>query len=741
MNKVKVVMDNCYGIGRMNHEFDFSNSNVAAIYARNGLMKTSFAKTFRKIREGKTEEIRDEIFSKDGIVIVECDGTAITSESIFVIKSFESAYEADITSLLIDSTIKEHLKNVLKSRDKLFKALEKNSGLKIKKTSGGKTVYELEPQIITDFNFDEDSFLVNVLSLRGLHPVQDFVNISYSDLFDATVLKKINSSNFQEKIKEFIERSEEIYVSYGFLQKGEFTLPKLKDIRKSLEKDRFFVNGNGIILSGVEQMMDIQSLSAKIAEIDEQIKAVPQFQAIEQMLSDAKGTVLKDIVESTPELVTWLTPEQLPELKKNLWLSYLQSNSELLEDLCSKYEALSNEIDEVSLDDTLWKNALEIYKKRFDVPYEMEITNLKSAVIGESIPRVEFSFKKDDKEVTFSRNKLDELDTLSQGEKRALYLLNIIFEIEEIKRSGRETLFIIDDIADSFDYKNKYSIVEYIYELAENPNFCMIILSHNFDFYRTISSRLGLRRECRLFADSTNDEIKLTQEYYQNQPFEKWKEQPTAKNVIALVPFVRNLVEYGRDYQTSGTTTDFLLLTTLLHEKENTHNMRFSDLVDIYKVYLGLEQFDDSVNLQEKIIDCLYSICDRLTMEDTKLENKIVLAMAIRHKAEAFMKHEIQSFTGSLSWRDNRRTQETGSSISFLEVVSTKGNQTRELLNGYKQFGDARKMKILEEVNIITPENIHLNSFMYEPILDMDVVELLSLYHDVKTLLGENQNG
>ena len=44
------------------------------------------------------------------------------------------------------------------------------------------------------------------------------------------------------------------------------------------------------------------------------------------------------------------------------------------------------------------------------------------------------------------------------------------------------------------------------------------------------------------------------------------------------------------------------------------------------------------------------------------------------------------------------------------------------------------KIKILEEVNIMTPENIHLNSFMYEPILDMDINELLNLYQKVKAL-------
>lgn len=32
----------------------------------------------------------------------------------------------------------------------------------------------------------------------------------------------------------------------------------------------------------------------------------------------------------------------------------------------------------------------------------------------------------------------------------------------------------------------------------------------------------------------------------------------------------------------------------------------------------------------------------------------------------------------------------------------------------------------------MTPENIHLNSFMYEPILDMSIDELQTLYNELK---------
>ena len=119
---------------------------------------------------------------------------------------------------------------------------------------------------------------------------------------------------------------------------------------------------------------------------------------------------------------------------------------------------------------------------------------------------------------------------------------------------------------------------------------------------------------------------------------------------------------------------------------------------------------------------------------DTKLENKIVLSIGIRHKAEEYIIQQIHNYTGQLSWRKNKQNYR-GTNVEFMNFVQNNRNQTRELFNGYKQFGDADKIKILNEVNIMTPEHIHVNSFMYEPILDMDIVELHRLYHTIKNLI------
>ena len=734
MNKLNIELTNCFGIDSLKHEFDFGKGNTFSIYARNGLMKTSFAKTFQLIQQGKKENISDAIFGEPGSAIVQIDGQDIEKKQVFVVKSYESSYESDISSLLIKGDIQTQLKDVFKVRTKLLKALEKDSGLKIKRTSLGKTVYELEPTIVKDFDFNEKDILSNLMELASYEPEIECSDIPYSEIYDDTVLKKIKDTKFQEGIRDFITSSDEIYSSFEYLEKGNLTLPKLKDLKKSLVKDAFFVKQNKVILSGQDAITNSEALEQHISNIETKIQQTPAYKAIENLLNDSKGIVLKDIIETNPEIIGFLALDKLQTLKKCLWGSYIRHNSILFEELCDKYNDFSEAIDALEIDDTPWKKALDIFNQRFTVPFMMNVVNLKGAIIGESVPQVEFSFKKGDTVKTIDRSKLEKLDTLSQGEKRALYLLNIIFDIEQIKNTGEETLLVIDDIADSFDYKNKYAIIEYLYELAQVSNIYMLILTHNFDFYRTVASRLSVNRSNRLIADYSNDVLKLEVEYYQDKPFKNWKNNPKEKDIFALLPFVRNLIEYGVDQNISHTGEDFLFLTSLLHEKQDSRRITFGDIEPLYKHYAGVTQFDASVGTDVVVLSKLYSVCDDITTSDTKLENKIVLSIGIRHKAEEYIIQQIHNYTGQLSWRKNKQNYR-GTNVEFMNFVQNNRNQTRELFNGYKQFGDADKIKILNEVNIMTPEHIHVNSFMYEPILDMDIVELHRLYHTIKNLI------
>lgn len=745
MTNLSVDLEHCYGIQKLEKEFDFSAGNVYSIYAKNGLMKTSFSKTFKKIQDGKIDEIKDEIFNDEGILNVKIDGQDIKKENVFVIKSFENSYESEsITSLLINNDLKDSINSVLLLKDKFLKSLEKYSGLKVSKTSAGKKVYELEPAIVCAFGFEEDSFLLNLdkFIVHGLEV--DLPNVKYGSIFDESVISKIKTDSFQQKIQEYIAKSDEIYSGFDFLEKGNFTLPKLKDTEKTLAKNNFFVKGNIVKLAGNIDIATNEALKNKITQIEGQLRDAPELKEIEKLLSDVKGTALRDIIENIPDIVPMLAIDKLNDLKKLLWLSYMKAEIEKLEELKTKYHRLEEAITGADFDQTPWKEALDIFEKRFTVPYKMEISNLKSSIIGESVPRVEFVFFKDgdmnnessENCVRLNRSELDSKDTLSQGEKRALYLLNIIFDIEKIRRDQNEMLIIVDDIADSFDYKNKYAIVEYLCDMAKNDKFCMIILSHNFDFYRTVSGRLNLERDNRLCAQNGINQIVLNPEKYQKQPFDYWKKHLNKKNIIALIPFVRNIIEYGVDkniVQMGSIGKDFLLLTNLLHVKNESRLITFDVLKRVYKEYIGKDNFDININDTDIVCDSIYQVADNININEVDLENKIIIAIAIRHKSEIFMINEVNSYTGILNWKDGRR-QVTGTSHDFITYLERASNQTRELFNVYAQFGTVHKIAILEQVNIMTPENIHLNSFMYEPILDMDIVELISLYNETKIL-------
>jgi hypothetical protein len=97
------------------------------------------------------------------------------------------------------------------------------------------------------------------------------------------------------------------------------------------------------------------------------------------------------------------------------------------------------------------------------------------------------------------------------------------------------------------------------------------------------------------------------------------------------------------------------------------------------------------------------------------LENKIVLAVATRLAAERYMIGKI---------KDDKF------------VAGIAANQTQVLISKFKEKFPKQDetIKILERVGLMTPENIHVNSFMYEPIVDMSDEHLKRLYTDVKKL-------
>jgi hypothetical protein len=124
-------------------------------------------------------------------------------------------------------------------------------------------------------------------------------------------------------------------------------------------------------------------------------------------------------------------------------------------------------------------------------------------------------------------------------------------------------------------------------------------------------------------------------------------------------------------------------------------------------------------NQEMSVKDLTYKVADSIlnTIEEfLELENKIALSIAIRLKAEEFMLAKIN--------------------IEDPIFVAKNNNQTIDLIKKYKTLSGKEKnaATLIDRINLMTPENIHLNSFMYEPILDMSSRKLKDIYREMSSI-------
>lgn len=721
MNEVKVELENCYGIKKLSYDFDFSSKPTYAIYAPNGIMKTSFAKTFLDL--SNNEESHDSIF-KERITkrnIKDESNAEISSAEVFVILPYAQDFKCKkISTLLVNKELKEKYENIHADIDEkkeiLISELKSLSGLK----------NDIEETFSNDFTHTPKEFFKSILRVKmevldKAEPA--FENIVYQKIFNDKVIGFLETKDFKTKLTEYISKYNELIDSSTYFKKGVFNHNNASTIAKNLKDNGFFKANHSVSLNGKEKK--VITTEAELEEVIQEEKEgilknpdlIKAFEDIDKAITknqDLKG--FRDYLEINQAILPELS--NLNAFKQKLWISYLKRNIEaykILESVFAKGQAAIEEITaEAKKEGTQWLQVIEEFNRRFFVPFKLLVENQEDVILKSELPRIKFVFA--DQSETASIEESELFKVLSNGELRALYILNKIFEVEARKQSNQETLFVVDDIADSFDYKNKYAIIEYLKDISNESIFKQIILTHNFDFYRTVSSRLDMDRKNKLNTIRTVDGIELVEEKYQKNPFETWKNEfhqiGKEAMLIASIPFIRNISEYA------GYVDNCKKLTSLLHIKEDTKTITIADLQAIYVDILKDKSALVLSNPTKIALNLIYEIADTIlgdTSDRIDLENKIVLAIAIRLKAEEFMINKIADDT-------------------FWKGITK--NQTSGLIKKYKALfsAEAAIIEFLEQVNLMTPENIHLNSFMYEPILDMSNEHLKQLYRDIQKL-------
>ncbi len=720
MNKLSIKLEHCYGIKKLEKELDFG-SRTFAIYAPNGSMKTSLAKTFTDLMNDN--ETKDLVYPERTTVreIKDENGQDLKPEEILIVEPYNESFSSDKeATLVVEKELREQY-------EKIYNDVEKEKESFIKKLKSISQSTDCEEEILATFSEDEKDTIYDILerlapSINNTNPQYSF---RYNDLFD----KKGNVKKFLDKysksLDEYVKQYESLISQSGFFKKSANTFGtyQAKELLDSVTDNSFFDAGHSINLSdntAIKSASDFETLlETEIKKILSDNKLKKTFDTIDKAIgSNLELRAFKKVIESDNSLLVQL--QDYDQFKKDVWLGYFSKMETevkaLLEFYTSKKDELAEIVKKAGDTATEWESAAEEFNGRFtSLPFKIVIKNKEDVILKTKAPVSEFVFTDSDKK-NLKREEL--LRVLSQGERRALYILNIIFEIRARKNAGQKTLLVIDDIADSFDYKNKYAIVEYLKDISEDDNFFQIILTHNFDFFRTIQSRGVVSYGQCLISSKSDLGINLEQASYVRNPFiNDWKNNLTDnKKLIASIPFIRNIIEYTH----GDAHNDYLLLTSTLHIKSNSGSITVNDFKLIFENSIKDVVFPATIDATKNILDAIFETADECltATQGINLEHKIVLSIAIRLKAEQFMKSKITDQT-------------------FLNGLDGALNQTWSLFKKYsEEFNNEKEsIDILKKVNLITPENIHINSFMYEPILDMGDSELRDLYQTIKNSL------
>ncbi|AOW14180.1 phage infection protein [Hydrogenophaga crassostreae] len=718
MNKLKLQLEHCYGIRKLDVVLEFAGTSAVAIYAPNGAMKSSLANTFQDIADGK--QSRDRIFPHRATtrVVQNENNVDLPAGDVIVLRPYEEfASKGDGTAtLLVNAALRQEYEalhaGVTSARSALVSALKTTA----------KTKRPVDREVLSTFMPSGGEFDAALASLKDeldkdWEPV--LKDVPYDVMNDERVVAFLANADFRASIDDYTKKYNELLAASKYFRKGGFNYYEATNVAKELKSSGFFKAKHSVSLNGDEKQeitseAELQALiDAERAKISEDAALRTKYEALEkQIQKNAQLREFEAYLQSHEELLPELADPAA--LKKKLWMAYLKVNHAMCADLLSKVDQAavrSAEIEaQAAQEHTQWQAVIDIFNTRFIVPFHLEVANKVQVVLGkDTAPRLGFVFKDGNDHAPVERDAL--LQTLSTGEKKAFHVLNMLFDIEMRRSAGQETLLIVDDIADSFDYKNKYAIIQYLSDLAEDQHFKLLILTHNFDFYRTIESRnLVSRKNCFMVSKTSAGVTLEAAQGVRNVFSNVWKPGffKEDRKKICCIPFMRNLIEYTKGVN----DTDYLCLTSLLHWKADTAQITVAELDAIYINLFGIT--GQSTNGATTIVDVLATEAAACLQaaDGINFENKVVLAIATRLRAESFMAAKINDAV----W-----------------LASITANQTPALLKRYQnQFpADTENLCVIQRVLLMTPENIHLNSFMYEPILDMSDHHLRHLYSEV----------
>lgn len=701
MQEIKIKqMENVYGIKKLVVNIDSKNSLFQdIIYSRNGVFKTSFSNCLYELSNGNQQNIKDRITNTRASIKLEIinDGDKINDlNNKFIVFSREiyeknykklSDYEKELELLTIRKKDKEFIEELITGDTEEFlielKVKLKEIGLDFNKTI----------DLLSNKNIGYLDNLIYILESIEEAPNIEITQVNFKKIFQKSY-DFIDNENFKEQVNNYInivnKRIKEDLFDDKFDENN--CLSFLNTIKKegflNQEKQR------GLIIQNKEYY-DIEEVEKIFKETIKRISEDPKVLEINKDLlktigNSAEASSIKKEIVKNPILVKELSLGKKNIIRATLKKSGIQAKY-WLEILKKTKKELSNVLNQIKNKSNYFEDAIEIYKERFHPIFDIELVNKSESMLGLEVPYITFKHKSN------PNQELDEdslYDILSSGEKTTLNIIKFI--VEYISNKENNPIIILDDIVETFDYCNRYAFIEYINDMVKE-NISIIVLTHNFEFYRTLSSRVNRLRKLVASVDKKG-KVYIQKNRKISRNIENILNIDNEETLYFAIPYLREIKTMLQE--------DTFLLNCCLHYKPMTKKIKVKEILALFpknnleidkeKLYLtGLKESADKINEFDEfdlVKKTILSICCRVFLEEKIIDNN----------------------------------------VKIVEDVNC--NQFAYLKETYKDKLNDKVVQLMDKIQLATSEFIHGNAFMYEPLIDIDGIYLKEIYDEVVNL-------
>lgn len=390
MDELKLQLKNCYGIQEMDTQIDFSNNNVAVIYAPNGTMKSSLAKTFLAL--SNRVPVEEQVFGyKSEYCITDENDVDISEKEIIVINPFnENGFEEHGLLMANEDLRKDYLnihKTIEEKRTALYTQVKTVLGF------SSRSSFDVKKTMLSDWGKkakDEYECLAEIKGLLRAARMRCAINpeeIDYNVMFNEKVSAMLKAGNTSDLIAEYEEKYRELVDKSLYMRQGVIDHNNYGNISDSLGNNGFFTAKNEVILKAKDGSTKVtvkrqDQLDDLIKREKEQVLNTKEikdlFERINKALEKNKDTqAFNSFLQNHQDIVPEYKDMEL--FKKKIWVKAFEECEILLLELLSEYDKAQTDlkkIREIAKNEvTDWKRALELFKERFYVPFMIEPSN------------------------------------------------------------------------------------------------------------------------------------------------------------------------------------------------------------------------------------------------------------------------------------------------------------------------------------------------------------------------------